>query len=82
MGAMGWFADGWGWAGWWGTHMLGGFLFWLIVIVAAALLVRQLANGGPGPDGGESPLEILKKRYAGGEINRDEFDLKRRDLQA
>ncbi len=28
----------------------------------------------------ETPLEILEKRYARGEIDRDEFEARRRDL--
>ena len=67
------------------------FLFWGVIIGGIALLVVGLARhryGSPAsgisvgtPQGtqavgrGESPLEILKRRYASGEIDRDEFEL-------
>jgi putative membrane protein len=52
--------------------------------VALILLVRWLlrmtkAQKTPGTE--ESALDILKKRYAQGEINRDEFEQKKRDIQ-
>ena len=51
------------------------FLFWGLIIGGIALLVAGLARQGTQRDGrGESPLEILKRRYASGEIDREEFD--------
>lgn len=49
----------------------------LIIIVLAILLVIKWAR----PVGiAETPLDILKKRYAKGEITKDEFDQKKKDL--
>jgi putative membrane protein len=54
----------------------------VVLVVAVAVLVRWQASPhphGPGhPD--ESPLEILKRRFAGGEIDEAEFEEKRRRL--
>jgi len=60
------------------------FLFWGLIIGGIVLLVVGLARQGTQPTavpGGwsgslqsESPLEILKRRYAAGEIDRDEFE--------
>ena len=63
----------------WGMHTFGGgnlmFLFWGVIIGGIALLVVGLARQGTqAADRGESPVEILKRRYAGGEIDREEFE--------
>ena len=66
--------------GWLGPLMM--LLFWILVIGGVVLILRawwpRLA--GPRP-GDESALEILRKRYARGEISREEFDEMRRDLE-
>jgi putative membrane protein len=71
----------WG-GGWFG--MIFGSLFMIFalaaVIAVAALLVRWI--GGPWhgalPPSGRTALDILKERYARGEIDKDEFDERRR----
>jgi putative membrane protein len=78
----------WGQAPWfWGLGMLVGmgmfFLFWGLVLVGLVLLVRWLwGQNPPALRGQDSPLEILKRRYARGEITREEFESIRRDLLA
>ncbi|ODS97033.1 MAG: hypothetical protein ABS56_10595 [Lautropia sp. SCN 69-89] len=82
--------DGWGWGWTWGIGMVHGLLWWIFVILGIVLLVRLLARGGgsgavppsPPPVPAETALDILKKRYARGEIDKAEFEEKRRDLQA
>jgi putative membrane protein len=58
--------------------------FWLLVLLGLALAVRWLWRAGSGikvPTPQEEPaLEILKKRYAKGEIGKEEFEAKKRDL--
>ncbi len=54
-----------------------------LIIAAAVVFVRWLwERAGPIPrgDGGQSALEILKRRYARGEIDREEFEAKKQDL--
>jgi putative membrane protein len=57
---------------------------WLLVLMGLALAVRWLWRVGSGigtvrPQE-ESALEILKKRYARGEIGKEEYEAKKRDL--
>ena len=77
-GMMGW-GFGMGWFG--GIIMV---IFWIAVIVGIVLLIRWLIistrTASHGPSTGESALEILKKRYARGEIDKDEFEEKKKDL--
>ncbi len=79
--------DPWMWS--WSYHM--GFfsmimmaVFWVIVIIGIIFLIRWLAASAShkGRDAGsqDSALEILKIRYAKGEINKEEFEQKKKDL--
>ena len=57
--------------------------FWAVGIVALVLWVKSwLEQGRPGSASQEpdSALEILNKRYARGEISKEEFEEKRKDL--
>lgn len=74
-------SDGYGWMGMgMGMGWIFMILFWGLVIFGALVLFRRSA----GSDGGESrktPLDILKERYARGEIGKEEFEQKRRDIE-
>ena len=77
---MTWRGGGWMWGvGMWlgGVAML---VFWGALIVAAILVVRHL-GGMPGSEVRASPLDILKRRYASGEITREQYELMRKDLE-
>ena len=51
-------------------------LFWILIIAGVVLVVRWLSerNGQGKTSLAESPLDILKKRYAKGEIDREAFE--------
>jgi putative membrane protein len=77
---------GWG-GGWYG--MIFGPLFMIlvlaVVIAIAVLLVRWLGGPWHGPAShqsptGRAPLDILKERFARGEIDKEEFEERRRML--
>jgi putative membrane protein len=70
---------GWMW-GVWGIGMgLFMLLFWGAVIVGIVLGIRWLISQGKTSQS-DSALEILRQRYARGEINKEEFEAKKRDL--
>ena len=78
----------WGWGmhpmswmwGAWGIGMgLLMLVFWGLVIAGIVLGIRWLVNQGR-ESRSDSALEILRQRYARGEINKDEFEAKKRDL--
>ena len=52
-------------------------LLLVIVIIIAFYLVVQTRKGGTTR---ETPLEILKKRYAKGEITKEDYDRMKQDL--
>ena len=56
-------------------------LFWILVIAGAVLIVRWLIGVAEKRPVAESPLDILKKRYARGEIDRETFERMKRDLE-
>ncbi len=74
---LGW-GPGWGW----------GFLalvFWILVLVGIFILFRWIlrtmrVSSQPGPVRKETELDILKGRYARGEIDKEEFEQKKKDL--
>ena len=70
---------GWGWG--MGFGMVGMVLFWGLVIFGIVVLVKRV--GGPASSGtpaAKSALDILDERYARGEIEKPEFEEKKRSL--
>ncbi len=74
---------GWGWG-----HMIFGPLMMIVVIavvvVVVVLAVRWIGGSGHGavahPPSGKTPLDILKERFARGEIDKEEFEERKRLL--
>jgi len=64
-----------------------GFLFWIAVIALVIWGVAQITQSNRRQDtpgnqqlDSEAPLEILKKRYARGEITKEQYEEMKRDL--
>lgn len=77
-GTMGW-GGGWGWS-WFGiVHMV---LWSFLIILGIAVLAKWLFGGGGGgrSTGDDRALAILRERYARGEIDKTEFEARKRDL--
>ena len=68
------------WDSWW--HAGGMWLIWLVVIavisVAIYLAARAMTRSEPPR---ESPEEILKKRFARGDIDREQYEQAMKDLR-
>jgi putative membrane protein len=86
-GGYGGWATGPGMMGYWGIGWFGMIFmvaFWVLVIVGLVFLVRWLVHASKGDRGASPassrPLEILKERYARGEITKEEFDRIKHDL--
>lgn len=70
----------WMWGAWGIGMMLIMLLFWGVVIVGLALGIRWLLRQGR-EQRSDSALEILRQRYARGEITKDDFERMKRELQ-
>lgn len=74
---------GWGWHGGWGPGAFGlmHVLWWILIVLAIVVLVRGFGGRhGPRPPSEDRALAILRERYARGEIDKTEFDNRKRDL--
>lgn len=70
----------WWWGGAWGIGMMFMmFLFWGLVIVGIVLAIRWLVAQGK-ETRSDSALDILRQRYARGEIDKNEFEARKKDL--
>ena len=67
-----------------GHFFAGGFMwvFWVLIIIGIFFVFQSKSktNSGSSSDK-ETPMDILKKRYARGEIDEDEFNRRRKDLE-
>jgi putative membrane protein len=57
-------------------------LFWAAIILAIIWLYKQIRGPTVEPTAtGESPVDILKKRYASGEITKEQFEKMKKELE-
>jgi putative membrane protein len=57
------------------------FLLWILIILGIVFLARAIVRPQRKGADEETALDILKKRYARGEIGKEEFEGKKKDLQ-
>jgi putative membrane protein len=75
-GMMGNYGYGMGYGG-----MFFGLLFWILIIVVAYLLIKNLINQSKThSDEGKSALDHAKERYAKGEITKEELEEIKKNL--
>ena len=71
---------------WDGGFGMGGFgwvfmvIFWALVIWGIVLLAKAVMGTAKSEGKTETALDVLKKRYASGEINKEEFEEKKKDI--
>jgi putative membrane protein len=75
---MHWGDYGWGIGFGWGWFFM--VIFWILVILGIIYLIKVVAGRGKGIEKEDTPLNILKKRYAKGEITKEEFEKIKDDL--
>jgi putative membrane protein len=75
---------GWGHMMNYGFGYGGGMSMWLLFLIVIGLLVYFIIQNHKTkswtPTQNESPLDILKKRYAKGEITKEEYESMKKDL--
>ena len=58
------------------------WIFWLLLILVVIWVLKASVGGGGGSSGSDrSPMEILRERYAKGEIDRETFERMKKDLE-
>jgi putative membrane protein len=72
-----------GWGGGWQFFGVLQMLLWSVpIILGVVVLVKWLSSAKrDAPSLADRALEILRERYARGEIDKDEFDKRKRDLE-
>lgn len=61
----------------WGMH----WVWWVLLIIFLIWIFAMLWGGSSQRIKKETPLDILEKRYAAGEIDSEEFQEKKKDLK-
>ena len=69
----------WGWASW--IWMAGGTAFWIAVVGVIAYAVTHGSSHESTHESGATAEEILRRRYANGEIDAAEYEARLRTLR-
>jgi len=66
--------------GYFGVHMFMHFVWYAAVIGLAAVLATYVIRRSGGGSGRPSAMDVLKERYARGELTKDDYDRMRKDI--
>ena len=69
---------------WHGVGMMDGFMwiFWFLGIFVVVMLIKAASGNSSSSEQRETPLEILEKRYARGEIDEEEIRRRKKELSS
>lgn len=74
---MGWYGDGMGWLGW-VVMTLSALAFWGLLVFGGIAVWRSLGRDGRSPASqGPTAEQLLDERFARGEIDEDEYAMRR-----
>jgi putative membrane protein len=82
---MGWGNQGYGMGGMGGFGGIVMVLFWGVIIVGVILVIRYFMSGQGGGQQASverDPQQILKERYARGEIDTEEYEERKKNLES
>lgn len=61
---------------------IGMIVFWIFMVIIIIMLVKFIATSSSDRTATkEPPIDIVKRRYASGEIDKEEYEQKKKDLQ-
>ena len=69
-----------GWGMGFGFGWIAMIIFWVLLILGIVYLVKMIAGSSKKEDKQETAIDILKMRYAKGEISKEEFEKIKQDL--
>jgi putative membrane protein len=69
-----------GWGMRFGFGWIAMIIFWVLLILGIVYLVKMIAGSSKKEDTQETAIDILKMRYAKGEISKEEFEKIKDDL--
>jgi len=56
------------------------FFWWFLIIALIVIVVRALISSNKQNTTADTPMDILKRRYANGEIDKEEFEERKKDM--
>jgi putative membrane protein len=73
------FMDSWVGSNWMFVGWIIGVLFWVLIFYGIFSIIKSFSSKNGGYE--KNALEILKERYARGEIKKQEFEKMKKDLE-